>query len=245
MTELEIATAAARAAGAVTEKYFRKSVETRDKWPDHPVTVADIEANQAIKEIIRAAFPDDGWLSEECVDSVDRLEKKRVWIIDPIDGTKEFIAGIPEYVISIGLAVDGLPVLGVIYQPTTDQLWTTSHVSPLTKSPASPPHIYVSRTEESKGLWKTHGDSFRRTPCGSIAYKITQTAIGAVDGAITVNPRSEWDIAAAHAIIRAAGGDVVTRDGEPILYNKKSPRTSMGVIAGSKNFIAIAKEILK
>lgn len=243
--ELAIAVKAARAAGTITEEYFGKAIESRDKALDHPVTDADIRANDAIKQIIRKAFPDDGWLSEECADSAERLGKDRVWIIDPIDGTKEFIAGVPEYVISIGLAINGTPELGVIFQPTTDRLYTSANLkSQISDLESRPPRIFVSRTEERKGLWQKY-PQFNRIPCGSIAWKIVRTAIGEADGAITLNPRSEWDIAGAHAILRAAGGSVVDHDGTEVRYNREVPRTSMGVIAGSPAFIDRALHILK
>lgn len=242
--ELDIAIKAARAAGAITEKYFGNPVEASEKAPDHPVTQADIEANAAIKKIIRSAFPDDGWLSEECADTTERLEKDRVWIIDPIDGTKEFIAGMPEYVISIALAIDGRPILGVIYQPTTDRLYSTADRGNLRMTPSDPTEILVSRTEHARGLWQG-ATTVATTPFGSIAHKIVRVAAGEFDGAITLQPRSEWDIAAAHAIISAAGGAVTDHAGNEITYNCASPVTSTGVIAGSSEFIEWAKKNIR
>ncbi|NQY92295.1 MAG: 3'(2'),5'-bisphosphate nucleotidase CysQ, partial [Deltaproteobacteria bacterium] len=95
--ELQTAVEAARAGGAVVRKYFRGDYEVREKAPDNPLTIADTEADEAIKQVVLGAFPDDGWLSEETRDSPERLSKERVWIVDPLDGTKEFVQNIPEF----------------------------------------------------------------------------------------------------------------------------------------------------
>ncbi|HVO27425.1 MAG TPA: inositol monophosphatase family protein, partial [Candidatus Margulisiibacteriota bacterium] len=121
--ELAVATDAARAAGAIVRRWYEGNYTVRDKAHDSPVTEADIEANQCIHTAIRAAFPADGWLSEETRDSAERLGKTRVWIIDPLDGTKEFINHIPEFCVCIGLVEYGVPVLGVEYNPVREELF--------------------------------------------------------------------------------------------------------------------------
>ncbi len=118
--ELTVAVHAARSAGSIVKHYFDAGVEAWEKSKNNPVTHADLEANQRIQSLISEAFPDDGWLSEENADSAERLSKKRVWIVDPLDGTKEFIDHIPEFCVCIGLTIDGRAVLGAEYNPATD-----------------------------------------------------------------------------------------------------------------------------
>ncbi|RMF29498.1 MAG: 3'(2'),5'-bisphosphate nucleotidase CysQ, partial [Chloroflexi bacterium] len=101
--ELSVALAAAREAGQAIRRYYRNAYEVKDKSPDNPITDADREADRILRERITAAFPQDGWLSEETRDDPTRLSRKRVWIVDPLDGTKDFIGGIPEFALSIAL----------------------------------------------------------------------------------------------------------------------------------------------
>src|SRR5918911_3806648 len=114
---LTVAIEAAHTAGAAIRGLYGRAVQMGDKGQTGPVTDADLVANAHIRTILLQAFPHDGWLSEETADGAERLDKSRVWIIDPLDGTREFATGVPEFVVSIGLAVDGIAVLGVLYSP--------------------------------------------------------------------------------------------------------------------------------
>src|SRR5579885_1187612 len=121
--EREGAVAAAREAGAAILRHYRGAVHAREKGHDSPVTAADLEADAIIRGRIAAAFPDDGWLSEETADSTARLGKPRVWIVDPLDGTKEFIQHIPEFCVCIALVEHGRPVVAVAYNPAAERLY--------------------------------------------------------------------------------------------------------------------------
>ena len=112
-----------RAAGAVIMKYYRDSFSVADKSPDNPVTDADIAADRLLHERLMALLPEAGWLSEETVDSPERLSKEFVWVVDPLDGTKEFVMGIPEFAVSVALTENGVPELAVIFNPTTGELF--------------------------------------------------------------------------------------------------------------------------
>ena len=159
---LEIAIQAAKEAGKVVMGYYRSSYDIREKSANNPVTTADLMANHQIRDIICHAFPNDGWLSEETEDSPDRLAKSRVWVVDPIDGTEEFIAGIPEFAISIALVVEGIPVIGVLYNPATAELFYADagggafcNGTPIRCSPCrniKQALMLVSQTEHRKGL---------------------------------------------------------------------------------------------
>jgi myo-inositol-1(or 4)-monophosphatase len=117
---------AARAAGVEVMKWFRTDLEVILKSPDQPVTKADLASDAILKRMLLDSRPEYGWLSEETADTADRLSREYVWMVDPIDGTRSFIAGRPEFTISIGLAQNGVPVLGVVFNPSTDELYTAS-----------------------------------------------------------------------------------------------------------------------
>ena len=109
---LPIVTIAAHEAGEIINSFFHSQYEVKMKGKGNPVTEADIAADDKLKEILTSEFPEYGWLSEETRDTPERLTKNRVWVVDPIDGTKEFVEGIPNFVISIGLVENGIPILG-------------------------------------------------------------------------------------------------------------------------------------
>ena len=130
--ELIAGKVAARNAGKILMKYFSDSdKKVKYKSFNNPVTIADHEADQYIADFIGGEFPDDGWLSEETVDTPERLNKSRVWIVDPLDGTKEFIEGVPHFSVSIALVEDGYPVVGVIYNPYTKEMFSAEKIREL------------------------------------------------------------------------------------------------------------------
>ncbi len=122
--ELTLAKKAARAAGEILRGHWRRGgYKIGSKGHDNPVTAADLEADRALKKLLHDPFPEYGWLSEETVDNDARLKCRRVWIVDPLDGTKEFINGIPEFSVAIALVEDGVPVLGVTYNPIKREMY--------------------------------------------------------------------------------------------------------------------------
>src|SRR5215470_2512 len=121
--EMATAEQAAREAGAIIMSMFRGKFDVQEKSKNNPVTSADLEANRKIQEIIQRKFPADGWLSEEDQDSSHRLGLSRIWVIDPIDGTKEFIEGVPQFAVSIGFVVDGRPKVSVVYNPAEERFY--------------------------------------------------------------------------------------------------------------------------
>jgi myo-inositol-1(or 4)-monophosphatase len=230
---LAVAIDAAHAAGRAIRGLYGRDVPIVQKGGAGPVTEADLASNACIHSILRRAFPDDGWLSEESADRPDRLAKSRVWIVDPLDGTWEFTTGVPEFVVSIGLSVEGVPVLGVLYNPITEETFSGLRgegawfngvpmaVSATVNLAAST--FCVSRTEAGKGLLKGLEGRLNLQPKGSVAYKCGLVAAGGYEGVFTYNPRNEWDICAGVAIIEAAGGRVTDRQGEPYRFNLPNP----------------------
>ena len=206
-----------------------------------PVTAADHAADAVLKDILPQ--PGEGWLSEESVDDAIRLECARVWVVDPIDGTREFIEGIPEWCISIGLLEDGLPVAGGIFNPATDELVLGSIETGVTyngaeaavSEPATHDSVTVlaSRSEIKRGEWDGFGDGqFDIRACGSVAYKLGLVAAGRADATWTLVPKSEWDVVAGTALVRGAGGVVTLADGGAPRFNKVTPLFPNYVAAG-------------
>jgi myo-inositol-1(or 4)-monophosphatase len=242
---LAIAIDAAHAAGRAIRDLFGRDIAITQKGTSGPVTEADLASNACIHKILRQAFPNDGWLSEETADRPDRLQKTRVWIVDPLDGTWEFTTGVPEFVVSIGLVVDGVAVLGVLYNPITEETFSGGlgegawlNGVPIAVSPTADLAVStfcVSRTEVRRGLLQRLDGRLRLEPKGSIAYKCGLVAGGRYAGVFTCNPRNEWDICAGVAIIEAAGGHVTDRQGEPYRFNQ--PDTLKKPLVGTNTHV--------
>ncbi|MBF0414600.1 MAG: 3'(2'),5'-bisphosphate nucleotidase CysQ [Magnetococcales bacterium] len=241
-THLPTMIQAARAAGALIMGHFRlgqdrsKSGKILEKGPDHPVTQADLEANEAIRNLLMASTPDYGWLSEETADSQDRLHKQRVWIVDPLDGTKEFIQGFPEFAVSIALVEEGRPVCACLYNPAKVELFTAiagkgsrKNDRPIQTSRTTQLKHAVcltSRSETSRGEWEPFKDEFTLKTTGSIAYKLALLASGAADFTFTLTPKNEWDVAAGILLVLEAHGQVTDKMGMRISFNQPSPKLS-------------------
>jgi myo-inositol-1(or 4)-monophosphatase len=254
--ELEHARAAALEAGEILRRYFRdRGYEVGSKGRDNPVTSADLEADAALREHLSGAFPDYGWLSEETADNPARLSRRRVWIVDPLDGTKEFIKGIPEFVVAIALAEDGVPVLGVTYNPIKRELFWAARGAGcyLDDSPvhvtAAPglagSVVLASRSETARGDWKAYKDQFAAHPIGSVAYKLALVAAGKADGTFTASPKSEWDIASGAALLAEAGGVMTDIHGNPIRFNREQVKLDGFVAAGPALHAALSKLVIR
>ena len=238
--ELATAEAAARAAGEIIRRFYERPYEVREKSRDNPVTEADLQANECIRRAITGAFPADGWLSEETKDSHERLACRRVWIVDPLDGTKEFIQHIPELCVCIALVEDGVPILGVSYNPITDELFTASRGGgtrcngELTRvsavSELSRARVLASRSEAARGEWDPYKSRLQVVLTGSVAYKLALIASGRGDATFSLTPKNEWDICSGAALIQEAGGRITDRNGQPLRFNQ--PKTLLpGIIA--------------
>ncbi|MGE0830546.1 MAG: inositol monophosphatase [Hyphomonadaceae bacterium] len=231
---------AAREAGALTAAHFGKSVKTWSKGAAGPVTEIDLAVDALLKERLGSARPDYGWLSEETADNPERLEKSRVWIVDPIDGTEAFIKGIPQYTISIGLAEAGRPFAGVVYNPITDEMFEGGEGAPAKLNDAP---MQASQTNELEGariigrprVFEAHrwDEPWPHLELGwrhSIAYRLALVAAGKFDATILLGFKNEWDIAGGAAIILAAQGTVTESSGAALKLNRADPR-SVGLIA--------------
>jgi myo-inositol-1(or 4)-monophosphatase len=207
-----------------------------------PVTTADLRSNEILRAQLLNAFPDDGWLSEETREDHSRLEAERVWIVDPIDGTREFVQDIPEYCVSVALVEQGKPVVGVVYCPGSEELFVAvsgqgawcngKPIRARRGQDDAKPLLAVSRSEVGKGKWQAFEHLAALRPAGSAAFKLCLVASGQVDGTMTLAPRNEWDIAAGVLIVTEAGGVATDRAGEPIPFNQPDPLKN-GIAAAS------------
>jgi myo-inositol-1(or 4)-monophosphatase len=236
LTRIEAAVEAVR---PVFARFTPGEIETEYKTGLDPVT----EADRAVDAVLRQNLLRDGegWLSEESVDDASRLGKSRVWVVDPLDGTREFVAGIPEFCVSIGFAANGRPVAGGICNPATNETIIGSIDSGVRYNgqPARPSQrktlegalILASRSEVKRGEWQQfqNGD-FQIRPMGSVAYKLGLVAAGLADVTFTLTPKNEWDVTAGAALVESAGGFVATLDSAPLRCNNRNPLLA-GLIA--------------
>lgn len=243
-TELRRMTAAFEVADRVLETFIGADPNVRFKTGDDPLTDVDLALDVAIRDTIRPR-PDEGWLSEETADDSTRLSQSKVWIVDPLDGTREFVAGIPEWCISIGFVVDGVPITGGVYAPSrgTTILGAVGHGvtvngrrrSSSTKTDLNGASVLASRSELARGEW----DCFRETPItitpmGSVALKAALVGAGESDATFSLTPKHEWDVAAASAIVLAGGGACSAPNGTALEFNRPNPLLTGFLASGSR-----------
>ncbi len=230
----DLLSGAVRKAGALALDYFHKGAKSWEKEKGHPVTEADIAVNDLLHEHLAGSRPDYGWLSEETADNPERLNKKRVWIVDPIDGTRAFMKGLAEFSVCAALVEEGRPVLGVVFNPASEEFFearlgqgATLNDEPIaigTGARLKDAHFLTSERTFKRKDWPRPQQSFRRTWMSSIAYRMAIVATGRFDVAISLAPKSDWDIAAAELIMTEAGALCTDRKGQSFTYNQPIPR---------------------
>jgi myo-inositol-1(or 4)-monophosphatase len=236
------------------QRFTPGEIEARHKQGDDPVTEADTTVDTLLRELLPR--DGDGWLSEETRDDLVRLEKRRVWVVDPLDGTREFVTGIPEWCVSIGLVVDGEPVAGGICNPVTGETVVGARGAGVTLNgrPAGVSgrptlegaRVVASRSEVKRGEWQGYReDLFEIRSMGSVAYKLGLVAAGLVDATWTLTPKHEWDVAAGVALVLAAGGAIVTGAPEETRFNRPQPRLTRLIAANPTLIPEIEAEIAR
>lgn len=234
--------AAAVAAGEIALSMFRADVEIWTKSNDSPVTAADLAVDAYLREHLQALAPDYGWLSEESVDSPERLSRRRVWVVDPIDGTRGFMAGGSDWSISVALVEDGRPIAGALFAPVTNELFLASLGAGATRNGAP---IQASQRTLLEGATVAGPAStldslerqarIQRVPrARSLALRLARVATGELDLTLASAACNDWDIAAADLIVHEACGAVTSYDGAVPRYNAPSPRHRPLVCAGLK-----------
>lgn len=249
--ELAVACAVVREASALVMSFHGRPLEVRHKSGGEPVSQADLESSALIVRRLAEAFPDDAILSEESPDDATRIGRSRVWLIDPIDGTSDFVRGEAGFVVMIGLCIDGRPTLGVVAQPVTSCLWTGvvdtgawkecpgTQRQPLRVSAVT--EAQAIRLVASKSHRSEYYERFRRAlgitdelALGSVGLKTATVAEGARD--LYVYPGGQtkiWDSCAPEAILTAAGGKVTDSEGSALCYTRPELRNPRGMIASN------------
>lgn len=226
-------------AGAHVRKLVRDGFEVQTKADHSPVTTVDHEVNRILYDMQRREFPSDGWLSEESPDDLARLDHDRVWIIDPIDGTRALVNRVPEFCISAALIERGFPVVAAILNPSTNEIFTAVrggglflNGSRVTLSPLHDfdPVIMVGAREFRVDRWATLAEISPCRPMYSIAHALALVAAGRVQAAFTLDPEHEWDVAAGVLLIEEGGGTISDGTGKPFVFNQPLP-TFSGVIS--------------
>ena len=250
--ELDTVISVVRQAGEAIIRIAEEQYKIAEKAADKDVlTVADLEADRILREALTVEFPDYGWLSEETKGQKAQLEHERVWIVDPLDGTREFVMKNPEFVVSVALVEAGVPILGVIYNPSTDELFETvvgkgvklnGRAVSLSHKPGDKAVVEVSRSDIAKGIFAGFSDSVELRPCGSIAYKLARLSAGMADSVISLTPKNEWDIAAGVVLVKEAGGIVRDKSDNEFVFNRG--QLLNGVIAASRDTYDMIAEVV-
>lgn len=238
--DLALLTHAARSAGEIALRYWRRSPKAWEKGDQGPVTEADIAVNDMLQAELRGARPGYGWLSEETPDSLLRQESECTFIIDPIDGTRAFIAGEQHFSHSLAVAQNGMVTAAVVYLPALDQLYTATQDGPALrdgepircsqKGLADDANILTTKANLAPHLWRGEPPGFRRSFRASLAYRLCLVADGSFDGMITFRDSWEWDIAAGGLIAQRAGACVTDCQGAALRFNSVTAQTP-GVLA--------------
>ena len=243
--DLSLLIEAALAAGKVACQFTGPEARRWDKpGGAGPVTEADLAVNRLLEDQLQAARPDYGWLSEESEDGTERLSRERVFVVDPIDGTRSFAEGSKTWAHSIAVVENGVPVAAVVYLPQRDLLFTASRGagaflnSAAIKISASQnidrAHVLSAKPAMDPEHWKDgQVPGFRRSHRPSLAYRLSRVADGSYDAMLTLRPTWEWDIAAGVLILSEAGGHYRNRKGERLQFNSPAAQQN-GLLAGSK-----------
>lgn len=242
-TELELLEAAARESGEIARKYWRDDPQVWDKGQNDPVSEADLAVDQHLKTRLLGARPDYGWASEETEDSLDRLEADRVFICDPIDGTRAFVAGEATWAHSLAIAERGEVVAAAVYLPVRDKMYLAQKGAGATLNGSE---IKASGRGELEGAtalgpkvnfrpehWQDDNPpAMKRSFRPSLAYRLSLIAEGRYDAMLTLRPCWEWDIAAGSLISAEAGAGVSDRNGQALIFNTRNRKTNGVVAAG-------------
>jgi len=245
--------ACVREAGALALSMFGAPLKSWTKGVSSPVSEADMAVDTLLRDRLTAAAPGIAWLSEESTDDPVRLDASRVWIVDPIDGTRGYIAGATDWAVSAALVENGRPVAACLFAPVTDEFFmaitgggATRNGAAMAASPGA--ELAGVRFAGPKNFLERLGTiapPFTITPrLHSLALRLARVAEGTIDAAISGGNSHDWDLAAADLLVHEAGGALTPFSGEPLCYNKPEPRHGMLVAAGRERHATLL-ELLK
>ena len=230
-----------REAGALALSLFRTELKNWTKGASSPVSEADIAVNDLVEQRLRTATPDYGWLSEESVDDDSRLAKELVWIVDPIDGTRAYLAGREDWCVSVALVAGSAPVLGAVFAPVTDEFFFAVRGRGATHNgvpvrAAAGTGFDFSRMAGPKPLVQRLSPSAKEIMLypriGSLALRLCRVADGGLDAAFAGGQSRDWDLAAANLIVNEANGRMTALSGDAIEYNRRDVVHGVLVAAG-------------
>jgi myo-inositol-1(or 4)-monophosphatase len=243
--DLALLLEAARAAGEIAIPYWNNAPKTWEKDDGAgPVTEADLAVNDMLHQTLRTARPDYGWLSEETEDDTARLDSEHVFIIDPIDGTRSFIAGEKTWAHSLAVARNGQIVAGVIYLPLRDKMYHAHHqggaylngakIRPSARTAITDASVLASRSNFDAANWVDKAPPVKRHFRPSLAYRMALVAEGRFDAMLTLRDTWEWDVAAGALIVAEAGACVCDRLNAAPVFNNRTPSLA-GMVAGGRD----------
>ncbi|NNE23039.1 MAG: 3'(2'),5'-bisphosphate nucleotidase CysQ [Rhizobiales bacterium] len=236
--------AAVREAGALAAGYFNGSTQSWTKDDGTPVSDADLAVDELLKSRLLPARPDYGWLSEETDDNDDRLANSRVWVVDPIDGTRSFLEGGEHWCVTAALVEDGRPAIGVVYLPLSDKMYAARAgegasmngqlLIASTRNELAGSKMIAHKSILQPHRWQTPWPDVDVGMTTSLALRLCLVADGSFDAALAVGSKCDWDLAAGDLIVHEAGGRVCDLGGATLRYNKRATRQD-GLIASGAN----------
>jgi myo-inositol-1(or 4)-monophosphatase len=252
--DAELLRDAVREAGELALSLFRTELKNWIKGHSSPVSEADIAVNDLLEARLRAATPDYGWLSEESVDDEKRLGKRFVWIVDPIDGTRGYLAGREDWCVSVALVEDTAPVLAAVFAPASDEFFFAARGQGAMRNQerilaTSGTTLDFARIAGPKPLaerLKPDGQEITLHPrIASLALRLCRVAQGNLDVAFAGGQSRDWDLAAANLIVQEANGKMSALSGDAILYNRREVSHGMLVAAGRERHASIVSQFRK
>lgn len=249
MSDLALLIDAARDAGALALDYQARGLTVTSKADRSPVTDGDFAVNALLKARLLAARPDYGWLSEETVDSPDRLTRKRLFVVDPIDGTRAYMNNTPWYSISVAVVENGRPTAGVVFAPALDQLYSgqiggTAQVNGVAIGVGAARDLEnCAMLADGRAMAAADWPVMQVDQRNSIALRLCLVAGDVFDAAVSVGVLHEWDVAAGDLIAGLAGAVVTDSDGQALAYNQAVP-TARGLICANERLHSLMLETL-
>ncbi len=246
--EAELLKSTVREAGALALSLFRTELRNWTKGASSPVSEADIAVNDLLQQRLREATPDYGWLSEESVDDEQRLGKPLVWIVDPIDGTRGYLAGREDWCVSVALVEENTPVLAAVFAPASDEFFFAARGQGATRNGrpvqvTSGAELDFSRVAGPKPLVErlklSSGEISLHPRIASLALRLCRVAQGHLDAAFAGGNSRDWDLAAANLIVQEANGKMTALSGDAILYNRREVGHGVLVAAGRDRHASI------